>query len=181
MTPSYKAVFVAPVCMPGSARTGARAQIYFRIAASAGRLAQTTNVSKRAKKTPRASVPAPVVVSVVDDDESLRESLPVLLGELGFVAQAFASADAFLRSGAASQTHCLILDIAMPDMTGPQLQRELAVRGHAIPIIFITAQADESVRAQLIAQGAIDCLFKPFSAQTLKATLNAALQGRPER
>jgi FixJ family two-component response regulator len=114
-------------------------------------------------------------VSVVDDDESVRESLPDLLKELGFAAKAFVSADEFLKSESLSATRCLILDIAMPGMSGPDLQRELIRRGLAMEIIFITAQADEAVRQHLIAQGAVECLFKPFSEQQLKTALDAAL------
>jgi len=139
-------------------------------------------MTKRAKKSPRArAIPAQALVSVVDDDESVRESLPDLLKELGFAVQAFASADEFLKSGSVSATRCLLLDIAMPGMSGPELQQELAQRGHAIAIIFITARADETVRRQLIARGAVDCLFKPFSEQELKTALDAALPGSQRR
>jgi FixJ family two-component response regulator len=114
---------------------------------------------------------------VVDDDESVRESLPDLLRELGFNAGSFASAREFLMSGIAVATRCLLLDIAMPDMSGPELQQELAARGLAIPIIFITARADDGVREQLIEQGAVECLFKPFSEDQLRAALDTALRG----
>ena len=117
-----------------------------------------------------------VRVALVDDDESMRESLPDLLRELGFAAQAFPSAEAFLASGDIAATQCLLLDVAMPGMSGPQLQRELTARKQGIPIVFITARVDESVRRQLIEQGAVDCLFKPFSEQQLKAALDAALR-----
>src|SRR6185295_9957023 len=117
------------------------------------------------------------LVSVVDDDQSIRESLPDLLRELGFAAQAFASADEFLMSGYLPATRCLILDIAMPGMSGPELQQELTRRGHDRKVIFITARADEAVRRHLLAQGAVECLFKPFSEQELKAALEAALAG----
>ncbi len=131
----------------------------------------------RAKTPSRApAAPSQALISVVDDDESVRESLPDLLKELGFAAQAFASADEFLKSGSTSTTRCLILDIAMPGMSGPELQQELTVRGHAIPIIFISARADEKMRQQLIARGAVACLLKPFSHQALKAALDTALQ-----
>src|SRR5262245_26262436 len=123
------------------------------------------------------AVPAQALVSVVDDDESVRESLPDLLRELGFSVQAFASAAEFLASGYVAATRCLILDVAMPGMSGPELQHELTLRGHHIAIIFITARADESVRRQLISGGAVDCLFKPFSEQQLRTALDAALQG----
>jgi FixJ family two-component response regulator len=116
------------------------------------------------------------LVSVVDDDESLRESLPDLLKELGFAAKAFAAAREFLTSGDVATTRCLVLDIAMPEMSGPQLQRELTLRGHVIPIIFITACVDRVVRQQLVEQGAVECLFKPFSEQDLSAALDAAFR-----
>ena len=89
------------------------------------------------------------LVSVVDDDESVRESLPDLLRQFGFAAQAFSSAEAFLASEVVSETSCLILDIAMPGMSGPDLQQELTRRRQEIPIVFITAQRrqDASVRA----------------------------------
>jgi FixJ family two-component response regulator len=118
-----------------------------------------------------------LLVTVVDDDESVRESLPDLLRELGFAAQAFASAQDFLMSEYVTTTRCLILDIAMPGMTGPELQQELRLRGSPISIIFITARADQSVRQQLLARGAVDCLFKPFSEQQLRTALDAALPG----
>ena len=116
------------------------------------------------------------LICVVDDDESVRESLPDLLRELGFAAKAFASALEFLRSDAVSATRCLLLDIAMPEMSGPQLQQELMLRGNPIRIVFITARVDASVRQQLLEQGAVDCLFKPFSEQQLRAALDAALR-----
>ena len=114
------------------------------------------------------------LVVVVDDDESVRESLPDLLQQLGYVARAFPSAQDFLACDRISETRCLILDIAMPDMSGPELQRELTRRGHRIPTIFITAVADENIRANLLRQGAVACLFKPFSHQDLAAALAAA-------
>jgi FixJ family two-component response regulator len=118
------------------------------------------------------------LVSVVDDDESVRESLPDLLRQFGFAAEAFSSAEAFLASAFVNQTSCLILDIAMPGMSGPELQRELMRRGQGIPIVFITANGDKSVRPGLLAQGAVECLFKPFSETALLDALNAALRTR---
>jgi FixJ family two-component response regulator len=115
------------------------------------------------------------LVSVVDDDESVRESLPDLLRQLGFVSQAFSSAEAFLASEVVSETSCLILDIAMPGMSGPDLQQELIRRRLKIPIVFITANGDKTVRPRLLAQGAVECLFKPFSEAALLDALNAAL------
>jgi FixJ family two-component response regulator len=118
------------------------------------------------------------LISVVDDDESLRESLPDLLRELGFAVQAFSSGEEFLASDYVHRTHCLILDIAMPGMSGPDLQRELQLRRQAIPIIFITGHGDASVRPHLIAQGAVDCLFKPFTEAALLGALKTALRVR---
>jgi FixJ family two-component response regulator len=118
----------------------------------------------------------PSLVSVVDDDESVRESLPDLLRQFGFAAQAFSSAEAFLASEAVSETSCLLLDVAMPGMSGPELQKELARRRPDIPIVFITANGDRTVRPQLLAQGAVECLFKPFSDTALLDALNAALR-----
>jgi len=119
-------------------------------------------------------VPRPLV-SVVDDDESVRESLPDLLAELGFSSRAFRCAEEFLESDSLAETRCLILDVAMPGMSGPELQQELVRRRRAIPTIFITAQSDPTLRARLLQQGAAECLFKPFSEQDLSSALTAAL------
>ena len=118
------------------------------------------------------------LVSVVDDDESVRESLPELLRQFGFAAKAFSSADAFLASDVVNETSCLLLDIAMPGMSGPELLQELLRRRHEIPIVFITAYGDRRVRPRLLAQGAVECLFKPFSEAALLDALNAALRMR---
>lgn len=115
------------------------------------------------------------IVFVVDDDVSVRESLPELLRQCGFGVQAFASAEAFLASDAVGKTRCLIVDIAMPGMSGPDLQEELRRRRQEIPLVFITAQGDETVRPRLLAHGAAECLFKPFSETALLAALDAAL------
>lgn len=117
-----------------------------------------------------------LLVSVVDDDASVRESLPDLLGMFGFAARVFSSAEAFLESGYVNQTRCLILDIAMPGMTGPDLQQELKNRGQEIPIVFITAHGDDAIRPRLLEAGAVECLFKPFSRTALLRALNAALR-----
>lgn len=119
-----------------------------------------------------------LLISVVDDDESVRESLPDLLKEFGFSARAFSSAEEFLASNYLNQTRCLILDVAMPGLSGPDLQRELKRRRQEIPIVFITAHRDENVRPRLIAQGAVECLFKPFSDSDLLEALNSALRQR---
>jgi FixJ family two-component response regulator len=119
------------------------------------------------------------LVSVVDDDESVRESLPDLLRQFGLAAEAFSSAEAFLASDVLNDTSCLLLDIAMPGMSGPDLQQELTRRQQAIPIVFITAHSDSTVRAQLLAHGAVECLWKPFSEAALLHAVRAALH-RPE-
>ena len=116
-----------------------------------------------------------LLVSVVDDDESVRESLPDLIKGFGFAVQAFASAQAFLASPYLDLTHCLILDVAMPGMSGPDLQRELLRRDYRIPVIFITAHGDASEQAKLLNSGAVECLFKPFSEAQLLKALSAAL------
>jgi FixJ family two-component response regulator len=118
----------------------------------------------------------PSLVSVVDDDESVRESLPDMLRQFGFAAEAFSSAEAFLASDVVGRTSCLILDVAMPGMSGPDLQRELGSRRRNIPIVFITASGDKTIRTRVIADGAVECLFKPFSEAAVLDALNAALR-----
>lgn len=118
------------------------------------------------------------LVAVVDDDESVRESLPDLLREFGFAVRAFSSAEKFLESDAIGQTQCLVLDMAMPGMSGPELQQELIRLRRNIPIVFITAARDESVRPRLLAQGAVDCLFKPFDEAALLRAVTSALGDR---
>ena len=117
------------------------------------------------------------LVSVVDDDESVRESLPDLLSEFGFAARAFSSAEVFLSSDCVHKTRCLILDVMMPGMTGLDLQQELIRRGQEIPVIFITARKDEALRARAFKQGAVEFLNKPFSDTALLDALNLALKG----
>jgi FixJ family two-component response regulator len=116
------------------------------------------------------------LITVVDDDESVRESLPDLLNEFGFEAQTFSSAEEFLVSDAVDETKCLVLDVAMPGMSGPDLQQELKLREQSIPIVFITAHRDATIRLRLLAQGAVDCLFKPFEPTDLLHALNTALR-----
>jgi FixJ family two-component response regulator len=116
------------------------------------------------------------LVVVVDDDESVRESLPDLLREFGFATRSFSSAEEFLTSDSLVQAGCLVLDIAMPGMTGFDLQRELKLRGHSIPIVFISAHKDEVVRRRAFQQGAVEFLFKPFSDTALLQALNTALR-----
>jgi len=115
------------------------------------------------------------LVSVVDDDESVRESLPDLLKEFGFTVQTFSSAQEFLSSDSLGQTKCLILDVVMPGMTGLELQQELRRDGHEIPVIFISAQKDAAIREQAFRQGAVKFLSKPFSDTVLLEALNLAV------
>ncbi len=116
------------------------------------------------------------LVSIVDDDESVRESLPDLVRELGFAAHAFSSAEEFLSSDSADETRCLILDISMPGMSGPELQEELKRRRQQIPIVFITTQTSETLCAQMLTRGAVECLIKPFSDTALLHALESALR-----
>jgi FixJ family two-component response regulator len=118
------------------------------------------------------------LVAVVDDDASVRESLPDLLHELGFAVRTFSSAEAFLASERIADTRCLIADIAMPGMTGFDLQHELRSRGHDIPIIFMTAQTDDAFRRRLVESEAVASLFKPFSEEALLEAIEAALGQR---
>jgi FixJ family two-component response regulator len=115
------------------------------------------------------------LVAVVDDDESVRESLPDLLRELGYASRAFASAEAFLACDCIHDMRCLILDIAMPGMSGPELYRELMRQGYSLPVIFITALADRTLRPSLPQGEVVACLIKPFSEQDLREALTAAL------
>jgi FixJ family two-component response regulator len=118
----------------------------------------------------------PAHVSVVDDDESVRESLPDLLRQFGFDSSTFSSAEDFLTSDRIFHTRCLILDVGMPGISGPDLFRELKRRGLDLPVIFITAHKDETLRLQLLKQGAIECLFKPFRSTALLNSVKIALK-----
>lgn len=118
---------------------------------------------------------ARTLVSLVDDDESVRESLPDLLNSFGFDARAFSSAEDFLASDCVEETGCLVADIAMPGMTGLELQQALKDRRPELPIIFITGHGDDTVRPRMLELGAVDCLFKPFSETALLTAIQAAL------
>jgi FixJ family two-component response regulator len=120
---------------------------------------------------------AKLLVSLVDDDQSVRESLPELLTELGYDSRTFSSAGDFLTSDAPLHSSCLVLDVAMPGMSGPELFRELRSRNLIIPVVFITARKDEVVRSRLLDDGAVECLFKPFSDTALLRALNKAVGG----
>jgi FixJ family two-component response regulator len=115
------------------------------------------------------------LVSLVDDDDSVRESLPELLSHLNFAVRSFTTAEEFLASDSADQTRCLILDVVLPGMSGPDLQRGLKRRGQKIPIVFISGFTDETFRNEMLAQGAVEYLFKPFSEAALLTAINAAL------
>src|SRR3954463_11698486 len=115
------------------------------------------------------------LIVVVDDDESVRESLPDLLRALGYDAEAFESPEAFLRSNAVDRADCLVLDIAMPGMRGPGLQSALSRLQYSVPIVFITAPAEHGLRDRLLNAGAVECLFKPFDDGALHDALIAAL------
>ncbi len=117
----------------------------------------------------------PPLIAVIDDDVSVRESLPDLLQQFGYAAAAFSSAEAFLASDVIAETSCLLLDIAMPGMSGLDLQQALQERQVQIPIIFITAHIESTDRLRLIARGAVECLFKPFSEAALLNALHIAL------
>lgn len=116
------------------------------------------------------------LLAVVDDDESVRESLPDLLNEFGFASRTFSSAEEFLSSDCLDQTRCLILDIAMPGMTGLELQQVLQQREQSIPIVFITAQRDKAIQERAFQQGAVSLVLKPFSDVALLEAVKAALQ-----
>jgi FixJ family two-component response regulator len=116
------------------------------------------------------------LVSVVDDDESVRESLPDLLKEFGYTSEVFASAEEFLNSASVGKSSCLILDVAMPGMTGPDLHDELERRGQRIPVIYITAHRNDNIAPRLLERGAVACLFKPFSDAALQEALSSAIR-----
>jgi FixJ family two-component response regulator len=118
------------------------------------------------------------LVAVVDDDDAVREALSDVLEEFSFAVEAFSSAEAFLAFDDMERTSCLVLDIAMPGMTGLELQRELNRRGQRIPIVFITAHADSTLRPRVLAAGASEILFKPFTEAALLAAVRAALPGK---
>ena len=117
----------------------------------------------------------PVLVSIVDDDESVREALYGLLRSAGFAVNAFASAEEFLSSGESRTADCLVLDVRMPGMSGIELHRQLAADHSEIPVIFITAHGDEGMRAQALRRGAGAVLIKPFSDEALLNAIHAAL------
>lgn len=130
------------------------------------------NQSSNARASARSEKPR---VSVVDDDESVREALTGLLRSAGFGAEGYASAEVFLRSGRLDDTECLILDVRMPGMGGIELEQHLTETGHDIPVIFITAHGDDHTRAQALGVNVVDFLTKPFSDEALLEAIDRAL------
>ena len=126
-------------------------------------------------------MPSTPIISIVDDNDALRSSLEDLIRSVGFRVQGFISAEEFLRSNQAQKTDCLILDVRMSGMTGPELQRRLRSESPDLPIIFITAYADRDVQAQAFEAGAVAFLYKPVSEQDLLSAIDAALKRRQER
>jgi FixJ family two-component response regulator len=120
-------------------------------------------------------VSRPFLIAVVDDDLSVRESLESLLKSVGFQVHTYPSAEEFMGSPRLHAANCLILDVKLDGMSGPDLQRALKASGHSVPIVFVTAHETEALRARVIADGAIDCLMKPFNDETLLAAVERAL------
>ena len=118
------------------------------------------------------------LVAVVDDDDSVRESLGGLFRSVGYAARGFASADAFLQSDDLAKTDCVILDVRMPGMSGLELQRQLVASHPDVPVIFMTAHDDARARSQALSGGAVDYLIKPFSEEALLDAVRVALGSR---
>jgi FixJ family two-component response regulator len=114
-------------------------------------------------------------ISVVDDDESMREAIKALIGSMGFFVEDFSSAEDFLNSGRSQVFDCLILDVMMPGLSGLELQQRLKADHQAIPIIFMTAHFSEKVRMRAMQAGAVDFLSKPFTEQELFIAIDASL------
>ena len=121
-------------------------------------------------------MPGIPLISIVDDDDAHRSSLENLIRSVGLRAQGFSSAEAFLSSNHRPETRCLVLDVRMPGMSGPELQRQMAVANSHIPIIFITAHEDDSQRSQALEAGAVAFLHKPFYEEELLNAIDAALK-----
>ena len=121
-------------------------------------------------------MPGIPLISIIDDDDALISSLENLIRSVGLRAQGFSSAEAFLSSNQVHETRCLVLDVRMPGMSGPELQRQMAVANSHIPIIFITAHADDAQRTQALEAGAVAFLHKPFYEEELLNAIEAALK-----
>ena len=118
------------------------------------------------------------LISIIDDDDSVRKSLRGLIRSVGYAVKAFASAEEFLTSDDLDRTDCLILDVRMPGMSGLDLQRQLTAGDYGIPVIFITAHGDQTARSQAMKNGAVDYLFKPFSEDALLTAIDIALNSK---
>lgn len=121
-------------------------------------------------------MPGVPLISIVDDDDSLRNSLDNLIRSVGFHAQGFSSAEAFLSSNQAHDTACLILDMRLPGMNGLELQRQIVAANWRVPIIFITSHADGDAQARALEAGAVDYLYKPFREEQLLNAIDAAMK-----
>lgn len=128
------------------------------------------------RKQQTVSAPDTQLISIVDDDESVREGTTSLLRSAGFSAKSFSSAQNFLDAPCFQKTACLILDVRMPGLSGPQLQRRLASENRQIPIIFITAHEDRAIRSEAMKAGAVDFLAKPFSEEALLRAVHSGLE-----
>ena len=118
------------------------------------------------------------IISIVDDDDSVRESLRALIRSMGFKAEIFASAEEFLNSEQLRNTDCLILDVRMPGMNGLELQRQLTANHYQIPVVFITAHGDDEARSRALKNGAVDFLRKPFDEESLLNAIHMALESK---
>jgi FixJ family two-component response regulator len=116
------------------------------------------------------------MISIVDDDKSVREAAKMLVRSLGYATATFASAEEFLESGRLCDTACLITDVQMPGMSGVDLQSHLTASGHGTPVIFVTAYPEESIRDRALDAGAFGFLSKPFSEESLIACLDKAME-----
>jgi FixJ family two-component response regulator len=121
------------------------------------------------------------LIAVVDDDVSVRDALENLISSVGFEVKLFASAEAFLDSDVRLQTDCAVLDVRLPGINGLELQRRLAVNGESIPVVIITAQADDKARAEAVAAGAIAFLRKPVKEEVLLTAIDSALKRNVKR
>jgi FixJ family two-component response regulator len=132
-------------------------------------------------REPEATLPKPPVISIIDDDASVRTATNNLVRSHGYSAHTFASAEDFLQSAYLNATSCVIADVQMPAMSGVELLILLRAQGHGMPFIFITAFPEESVRARALRAGAICFLAKPFDGPTLISCLDTALAGQDGR
>ena len=123
---------------------------------------------------------APPLISIVDDDDSLRNSLNNLIRSVGFAVQGFSSAEAFLNSNHLDDTACLILDVRMPGMSVLDLQRQLMAADCQIPIVFITSHGDDDARSRALAAGAVEFLYKPFREEALLNAIHTALESKED-